>query len=981
MKLRGVVLAMLVAGSAARADVRTIDTETGSPMPAANALKTLNLPEGFTANLFASEPYVRQPIDMKVDARGRVWVAEAYSYMTHSDADQDRVVVLTDKDGNGMADTRNIFLSGLTNLMSVEIGFGGVWVLAPPTLTFYPDADGDLKPDGTPVIHLTNWNTSGQWNMVNGLSFGPDGWLYGRIGQGGASAPRSVRGGSPGRISGGVWRYHPVSSKLEIYAHGMTNPWGLDWNEDGELFVSGNCNGHLWHIVGGSLYEWGFGAREFSSEFGRTPPIEIAPHYSPGKDWWSSWQERYEKAEANDAFGGGHSHSGLLICNGSAWPERMRGHTLMSNIHGGRINEDTIEPSGSTYVSRRVGDPIKPADPWFRGVSLVSAPDGALFISDWSDTGECHDKDAIHQDSGRIYRIQTTGIRPLPAIDGMDDNSLLDLLTADREEPARHALKTLQHHIRQKTLPPDTREKLAALLSNPDFRIRLRALSVLHGGGILNDKQLVTAARDSDERVRAMAVRYWAERTPDSTREFFHEMAATDPSPRVLLHFASVTRLLPGHLTPVFINTLIGRTKNPIDARTAQLLWHIRIQNPVFSSSDAGRLISACRSDAFATYLASYLVENDGEDGIGSIFAMAATSENPSAVLSAAITTARKQYGFMSPPAQWPALREKWMASPDHALRGVALSASILFGDTDALQTLKQRITSPEATPEEKSDAIETLAAAQTTESITVVGQAFRDPALRKQAIRALRHFKQSAVGLSLIENWSNYDEGEQHAVVETLVTRREWALPLLECIGAGKIPKSMLTAAQARGLAESGDAALSAAVLKHWGSPTRTSEQKEATLARATRLLSEKPTGDPTKGRLLFSQSCGACHVLYGEGGKLGPDLTGRNRADLPSLVRSIVDPSADVPEDGRMTIVTRTDGGITGGIIVSETSTAITLRSQQGDQVIKKDTVANVKSQDTSPMPEGLLDPLTDAQLQDLFSYLRADQAASTK
>jgi putative membrane-bound dehydrogenase-like protein len=981
VKFRGVALAFILASNAARADVRTFDTESGSPMPAAKALKTLEMPEGFTAQLFASEPYVRQPIDMKVDARGRVWVAEAYSYMSHSSTDQDRIVVLTDKDGNGMADTRNIFLSGVENLMSVEVGFGGVWVLAPPNLTFYPDADGDLKPDSAPVIHLTNWNTSGQWNMVNGLSFGPDGWLYGRIGQGGASSPRSIRGGSPGRISGGVWRYHPVSSKLEIYAHGMTNPWGLDWNEDGELFVSGNCNGHLWHIVGGSLYEWGFGAREFSSEFGRTPAIEIAPHYSPGKDWWSSWQERYQMADANDAFGGGHSHSGLVICNGSAWPEKMRGHSLMSNIHGGRINEDTIEPNGSSYISRRVGDPIKPADPWFRGVSLVSAPDGALFISDWSDTGECHDRDAIHQSSGRIYRIQSTQIKPLPPIDGMDDKSLLDLLTADREEPARRALKNLQHRIRQKKIQPDSLPKIAELQSHPDFRLRLRALSALHGSGVLDDKQLLTAARDSDERVRAMAVRYWAERTPDTTLDFFREMAASDPSPRVMLHLASVTRLLPESLARSFVSCLISRDRNPIDARTAQLLWHIRIQNPVWSSSDAERLIPGCKSGVFASYLATYLVENGGSDGIDTIFSIAATSDNPSIILNAAIETARKQQGFMSPPAQWSILREKWMASPDQATRGMALSASILFGDTEALQALNKRISSPKATLEEKTEAIETFAAAQTTESITIVGQAFRDPVLRKQAIRALRHFKQTSVGLGLLENWQAYDEGERHAVIETLVTRREWALSLLDAIGSGKIPKSMLTAAQARGLAESGDAALQTAVLKHWGSPTRTSEQKEATLARATHLLSEKSTGDPAKGRLLFSQSCGACHLLYGEGGKLGPDLTGRNRADLASLIRSIVDPSADVPEDGRMTIVTRKDGSIASGIIVSENATAITVRSQQGDAVIRKDAIANVQTQDTSPMPEGLLDPLTDSQLQDLFAYLRADQAASPK
>ncbi len=265
-------------------DVETHDTESGSPMPAMEALKSMKLPENFTATLFAAEPAVRQPIDMKVDARGRVWVAEAYSYMSDSTPGEDRITVLTDTDGNGMADRRTVFTSGLNRLMSIEIGFGGVWVLAPPLLMFYPDADGDLKPDGPPQLHMTRWSTSGEWNMTNGLVFGPDGWLYGRQGQMGASSPVTAKGVTSERLSGAIWRYHPPDGKFEIVAQGMTNPWGLDWNADGELFASGNCNGHLWHIVGGSLYEWGFGARQFSCEYGRTPPIEIAPHYAPGKD-------------------------------------------------------------------------------------------------------------------------------------------------------------------------------------------------------------------------------------------------------------------------------------------------------------------------------------------------------------------------------------------------------------------------------------------------------------------------------------------------------------------------------------------------------------------------------------------------------------------------------------------------------------------------------------------------------------------------
>lgn len=980
--LAAVFLITVACKGAVNKDVRAVDTESEEPMPAAAALKAMKLPAGFTATLFAAEPLVRQPIDMKVDGRGRVWVAEAYSYMSHSSTAQDRVTVLEDTDGDGNADKRTIFASGLDRLMSIEIGFGGVWILAPPMLTFYPDADGDLKPDGPPVEHLTNWNIHGQWNMANGLVFGPDGWLYGRQGQMGSSSPTTANGMTSDRFSGGIWRYHPPSGKFEIVAQGMTNPWGLDWNEDGELFASGNCNGHLWHIVGGSLYEWGFGARQFSSEYGRTAPLEVAPHYAPGKDWWAAWQERFKMAETNDSYGGGHSHCGLVICNGSAWPEAMRGHTLMSNIHGHRINEDTLEAAGASYVSRRIGDPIKSADPWFKGVSLVAAADGALFISDWSDTGECHDQSGIHQNSARIFRLVPVPQQAVAAIDGLGDSALLGLLAGDREEPARQALKLLQHRSQQKKLSPGSREKLVAMLAHADFKLRLRALSALHGGASLGNDSLIAASRDPDERVRAMAVRYWAEgKSADAAREKFLEMAATDASPRVVLHLASVTRLLPEPLRRSLNSALINRKVNPLDARTAQLLWHIQIQNPDFSAVEARALIANCQSPAFVIYLARYLVENDGPDGLATIFTIAAGQESPAALLSAAVETARKSNGFMTAPTQWPEWRKKWMASPDNATRGAALAASILFGDREALQSLGDRISDPKVATADKVIALETLAAAQTAESLEIVGKAYRDKTLRIPAIRAMRYFKQPGIADSLIGNWTRFDDAERRAVVETLVSRKEWAMTLLAAMRPDQIPPESLSAAQARNLADSGDPALAAAVRKGWGDPSRSVTQKEASLARATKLLVEKSSDDPAKGRLLFSQSCGACHTLYGEGGKLGPDLTGRNRADLTSLIRSIVDPSAEVPEDGRLTIVTRTDGSIVSGIVISKNLSGITLRTQQGEVKIKQEEVSSSKSQTASPMPEGLLDSLTDPQLHDLFAYLRADQTTDKK
>lgn len=969
-------------GAATKDDVRTVDTEPGSPMDAQEATKSLKMPVGFTATLFAAEPWVRQPIDMKTDSRGRVWVAEAYWYGTGSGTPQDRIVVLEDTDGDGRADKRAIFIDQLNRITSIEIGFGGVWVLAPPNLVFYPDADGDLKPDGPPETHVTGWNTHAQWNLANGLQFGPDGWLYGREGQLGTSSPSSVRRGPAGRLSAGIWRYHPPSGKVDIVCQGMTNPWGLDWNEDGELFASGNCNGHLWHIVGGSLMEWGFGAREFPSEYGRTPPIQEAPHYKPAKDWFTAWNQREEMAQVNSQYGGGHSHCGLVICNGSSWPETMRGHTLMLNLHGKRVNEDRLDAHGGTYISRRVGDPIMPRDPWFRGVSIVAATDGAFYISDWSDTGECHEKTGVDQNSARIFRILPTPAKAVPPMDAMDDATLFAALTEDREEPARQALRILQHRAQLKRLAAGTRDRLLELARHSKWQLRLRALSALHGGGILETDPLLAATQDADDRVRACAVRYWAETAaPEATMARILEMAANENSPRVLLHLASVTRQLPETLRLRLTAALIGRTSKPIDARAAQLLWHVQIQNPSFSSPQVRTLVADCKSPEFSGYLASYLVENDGSEGLNTILEIAAASESPAAILTAAIETARKTHGVLSPPRQWPQWRERWMNSPDKAVQAAALAAAVLFGDIDALDALKNRISDPAASIAEKTEALETLALAQTSESISIVAGAFRDKALRVPAIRAMRHFKQPAIADSLVSNWARFDQAERLAVVETLVGRKEWAMTLLDAIGPDGIKPEFLSATQARDLASNGDAALRAAVLQHWGDPDRSSAQKIASTVRVTAALAEKQPGDPIKGHELFSQRCGICHVLYGEGGKLGPDLTGRNRSDLPSILRSVIDPSAEVPEDGRLSIVTRKDGGIVSGFIVTRNASGIMLRNLDAVVLIRNEDIANLQTQTTSPMPEGLLDGISDEQIRDLFSYIQADQTTGKK
>ncbi len=222
------------------------------PMPAEEVARTMELPKGFHATVFAAEPDVQQPIAMNWDAKGRLWVAENYTYAENpkrwDTTLRDRIIILEDKDNDGKHDGRKVFWDKGSYLTSVEVGYGGVWTLNNGNLEFIADKNRDDVPDGEPEVLLDGFNvkTIGH-NIVNGLRWGPDGWLYGRHG---ITDTSSI--GAPGtpeekrtKLNCAIWRYHPTRKVFEVVCHGGTNSWGHDWNADGELFWINTVIGHL----------------------------------------------------------------------------------------------------------------------------------------------------------------------------------------------------------------------------------------------------------------------------------------------------------------------------------------------------------------------------------------------------------------------------------------------------------------------------------------------------------------------------------------------------------------------------------------------------------------------------------------------------------------------------------------------------------------------------------------------------------------
>lgn len=580
------------------------------PLPPSEALARLTPPPGFQVTAFAGEPELRQPIAFDFDDRGRLWVIENFSYPDFQHEDQDRVVIFTDRDGDGRFDERRVFLENGHRLSGLTVGFGGVWLASTPNMLFVPDADGDDRPDGAPEVRLDGWTTNGGHNLMNGLAWGPDGWLYGRHG---ITAPSFVgRKGAPDservKVSCGIWRYHPVTRRFEMVVNGTTNPWGLDWDENGQAFFSNNVLVHLWPLIPGAHFRRMFGEDPNPRVYALMETCADHQHFA-GNDWTKSRGGQGE----HDALGGGHAHSGAMIYQGDNWPDEWRGAIFMGNIHGNRVVFDRLERRGSGYVATHGGDFVKARDPWFRPITVASGPDGGVFVSDWNDYGECHDMDGSFRDSGRLYKITWGRPKPVGKFDlaKQTDAELVRLLAHRNDWWARHARRVLQERAAAGKLEPATEAALRRMLAeSPTVPQQLRALWALHSTGRADEALLTALLGHESEHLRWWAVTLLVEdrRAPPWVRRKFAEMARSDPTAFVRLGLASALQRLPV-ADRWEVATALAAHAEAGDANLPLMLWYGLEPAVLADPARATEFLARCSFPLVRQFIARRLAE------------------------------------------------------------------------------------------------------------------------------------------------------------------------------------------------------------------------------------------------------------------------------------------------------------------------------------------------------------------------------------
>ncbi len=630
------------------------DTVLYGGLDAVKAAEVASLPTGFKMHVFAAEPDVQQPIAFCDDHRGRLWVAEGFTYPRRAGhppkngtpdeiqkdifGGKDRILVFEDTDGDHRFDRRTVFLENLNLVSGIEHGFGGLWIGAAPYLMFVPIADGDTpKPAGPPQVLLDGWNYSADTHeTLNTFTWGPDGWLYGCHG---VFCPSNV--GKPGTsaterqwVDAAAWRYHPVRHQFEVFTEGGSNPWGIDFDENGNLWAEMCVIPHLFHMVqgarvtrqGGEHYciNLAEAARNAKSRDPRSgKPVfpyvyeditTVANHLH-----YAGNQGPHAGNGRSDAAGGGHAHAGMMAYLGASWPAEYRNQLFIGNIHGQRLNVDRPVAAGSGYVGEHGADFLNFNDTWSQTLNQRYDPDGSVYIIDWYDKNQCHHNrdDGHDRSNGRVYKVVYNNT-PVTRVDlaARTDAELSTLVESKNEWMSRHARRLLQERAAAGSLKPETREQLRTrLLHAANTAARLRDLWALHLTGPVPNDWLPPG----DEWVQSWSIQLaaepwltqgadaWESAAVKTAMDRLLAAAQQEASPVLRRFAASALQRVPVERRWEALTALVQHAGDASDHNLPELYWAAAEGGVATDPARALQLLKSCKIPKVREFIARRL--------------------------------------------------------------------------------------------------------------------------------------------------------------------------------------------------------------------------------------------------------------------------------------------------------------------------------------------------------------------------------------
>jgi putative membrane-bound dehydrogenase-like protein len=963
---RAALLLALVATSAVAADGPV------GPRSPRDELGTFRLVPGFKAELVAAEPDVIDPVAMCFDHKGHLYVCEMRGYpnggVGTGNETRGRVRRLTDRDGDGVFETSTVFADGLRFPMGVTPWRDGVLVAVAPDIVFLRDADGDGVAETKTVLY-TGFNLANIQQMVNGLQWAADGWVYGIAGNaaGTITCPQKPDA-PPVELRARGFRFHPDRpGSLEPTSGG--GQYGITADEFGHWFTNTNSQ-HLRQIVVRDEY-----LRRNPNAQVLAVTVDVPDHgpackvfrISPFEPWRVERTTRRaggadaRRFASTELVPGGFVTSGCspLVYTADLFPPAYRGSVFSCDPANNLVHRDVLDASGPVFVAKR-GEAdcefLASTDNWFRPVQVALGPDGAVYVLDFyreaietplSLPDDIKAKMNLEsRGRGRVWRVTPTDAARKPVTLPDDPAAVAGLLT----HPNSWVRLTAQRLLFQ--AKPPVADSIAALVAAAKGTPTLPVvLGTLAGYDRLTDDVLTAALADPLAGNREVALRLAEPRLAASTavRAAAAKLAG-DPAAMVRFQLGfSIGAAPEADRLPVLAALL---------ARDGQDPW---VQSAVLCSA----------GDRVSPLVAAVL--KGGDTPAGRAF------------------LARAATGAVGNPAELAAVvRQVPTAGP----AGDALVEGLGQGMRGRKQTLTAWLAAPPADLAEPAAAISrrlsqavTAAAAGDVAAVRLLAFAPFETALaplgglltpqtapdvQLAAVRSLSALAaRPEVPRALLAGWKGYGPSVRREVVEQLLARPDRVAALLDAVERNEVRPNELDPSRVAQLRNSPNTAVRTRAAKLFAGATSADRRAVIEKYRSAAGL----TGDPAKGQTVFKGQCAACHRLGADGYDVGPNLLavvpGKSFDDL---LTAVFDPNREVDPRYFNYQLATADGRTLTGLIVGETPNAVTLRRNDGaEDVVRRADIESLRSTGLSLMPEGLEKQIAPQDLADLFAYLR--------
>jgi putative membrane-bound dehydrogenase-like protein len=992
-------------------------------------VRRMKVADGFEVKLFAAEPMLVNPIAFTIDERGRVWAVESFEYPKRTPKGKmprDRIVILEDTDGDGVADKRTVFAEGkdfperFDMASGIEVGHGGVFLGAPPYLWFIENKND--KPGKFEKL-LSGFGSQDTHETLNTFQWGPDGWLYGLHGiytqsnvtpaSGAASAPRGSspldsqpRGAdaaplaAPVEMNAAMWRYHPTKRKFEVVAEGTSNPWGWDYrNTDGQMIACCCVIPHLFHITPGGVYKRQSGQSQNPYAYGYLN--EICDHTFHKESGWA--------------------HAGLLSLDTPLMSPEYRDSVIFGSIHGCSVKRNVLKRNGSTYIASRADDFLQSGDKNVRPLNLRWGPNGDIYLSDWHDQNPCSqaDPDSWDYERGRIYRIQKKGAVTKKA----EDLGALSPEDMGRRlgDPNPYIYRTILRLTYERRAQ---RQREIEAIKKPDEyrrdRLVLKPLPSWSQGGLpgvmytargewisyaLNGESTLSRVMPLHGFGTGMAVTFngandaagwweWAIRLslPSWDSKLFDYLIgegrhSTRPRPSVRLELASlVCRYnFDGIRDRELLHALMLHKEDITDPVIPLMIW-LGYEKKLVEGWESKELAWLKANSAGNPLITDYiiprvmrrLVATGKPDDLAACISFLCDIKD-SAVRRRSLEGLNEAFKgrMVDAPASWATVQSVLLADKDDQVQKLTRNLAVHFRDPAAVRRALATAPDRGRPLADRLDAVRALGLTRPPEAVALLVKLVREdqePELRAEAVRALANFDELPLARTLLGGWPAYPPVLRSEVVQTLAGRREWARELLTAVAAGRVAKTDLSTNTVLRLQAFKDRRLNADIEKVWGKVRESSAEIAALITKMRGELDAAPASF-ARGRAVFEAQCSKCHRFEGQGHGVGPELDGAGR-DIDYLLVNILDPNRVVGQPYFIRRVVLTSGRIEEGLLVSEDQQAITLKGENDAQkTIPKKEVAEVEVIEKSMMPEGLGNAMSVQDFRDLVRYLMAN------